>query len=136
MVQILRSHLDERHSLRLEWAIVALIAIEVISNYLLKNCIIKPSHKITSSTYVIELRHILRHSITSNKSVIKLSNPFVPCTASQSGGEIWQAVLTDIWQLSDYILSAKSTKAFIFCDPSTNYLPFSLQFHFIAVVSW
>jgi len=30
MVEILRSHLGERHSLRLEWAIIALIAIEVI----------------------------------------------------------------------------------------------------------
>eukprot|EP00112_Aurelia_sp_Birch-Aquarium-sp1_P019649 Seg4906.1_Seg4906.3 transcript_id=Seg4906.1_Seg4906.3/GoldUCD/mRNA.D3Y31 product="Required for meiotic nuclear division protein 1-like" protein_id=Seg4906.1_Seg4906.3/GoldUCD/D3Y31 len=30
MVEILRSHLNERHSLRLEWAIVALIAIEVV----------------------------------------------------------------------------------------------------------
>ena len=32
MVEILRSHLNERHSLRLEWAIVALIAIEVTHN--------------------------------------------------------------------------------------------------------
>ncbi|XP_065054913.1 required for meiotic nuclear division protein 1 homolog isoform X1 [Rhopilema esculentum] len=30
MVEILRSHLDDRHSLRVEWAIVALIAIEVL----------------------------------------------------------------------------------------------------------
>ena len=37
MVQILRSHLDERHSLRLEWAIVALIAIEVVPSFLLEN---------------------------------------------------------------------------------------------------
>eukprot|EP00794_Sanderia_malayensis_P014019 gene14019-15477_t len=30
MVEILRSHLNEQHSLRLEWAIIALIAIEVV----------------------------------------------------------------------------------------------------------